>query len=159
MWGGVYTMHDFVREIMGAWTEEGPQAAYDLADQLLAEIDSQSRRLAKQAEAIKALESHLLESGDVKERKPVLVGPGLDVVEPSERPRLITDAALRHLSGRSGTVTGDEVLMKLAEQGLDLGVKQPYAVVGTVLAQADNFTRIARNTFEYEDPNPEDLPW
>ena len=152
---------DFVRDMMDAWTNEGMQAAYDLAPSLLEDIDTAFTSLRTQAVVIRSLTRHLLDTGEVAEH--VEPEPGLDAIEASERPRLIVGAAIDIWNRKPAediTVTGDEVLDELTRKGLDLGVKQPIAVIGTVLASGDGFKKIARNTFEYSTTgNTIDLPW
>ena len=141
-------MRDYVREMMKVWEADGDQRAYDLTAKLLEDIKDESDRLKRQAGAITAFELYLLDSGNIKERT---AREGWDKVKPSERPREITTAAFLCLGRRSGTVTVDEVFTALSNQGLDLGVQQPHAVIGTVLAKAEGFTKVARNKFEYEN--------
>ena len=78
------------------------------------------------------------------------VQPALDTVEAAERPRLVMESAIAifRYSGNP-LVKVQDVLQQLHERGLDLGVKQPFAVIGTVLANAEDFRKVARNTFEY----------
>ena len=153
-------MRDYVKEMMNAWTTEGDQAAYDLGSELLKQIGAQYDFLKNQASAITALGNYLQDTANVEARDPN-PDPNLDTVEMSERPRLIVEAALsvwRRLPPRNDLVKVQHVLRELNDQGLDLGVKQPFAVIGTVLASAEGFTKVARNTFEYNDP-AEDLPF
>ena len=49
-------------------------------------------------------------------------------------------------------ITTTEVRDELRENGFDLGVQQPLAVIGTVLSSADQFRKVARNTFEVIPP-------
>ena len=61
-------------------------------------------------------------------------------------------------------INARDVHSALKNKGLDLGVSQPLAVIGTVLASADGYTKIARNSFEFSPPQQpvegvEDLPW
>ena len=76
----------------------------------------------------------------------------VDTISPTERPRLIMDTARElGIENKAGDdlVKVQEVLQELRGRGFDLGVQQPLAVIGTVLANADDFRKIARNTFEY----------
>ena len=165
-------MKDYIREMMDAWTGEGEQAAYDVGKRLLKEIESAFAYLRRQESAINALGSVLQEHANVDTTaEPVESTPGLDTIEPSERSRLITEAATEVWGAQQDSWGGAErnlvsiqsVLEALNNKGLDLGVKQPFAVIGTVLASADGFKKIARNTFEYTQPGPvveiEDAPW
>ena len=159
-------MRDYVREMMDAWTQEGEQAAYDLGVRLLRDIKDDWEHLRRQESAINSLGSVLEEHADV-DAGPVPVEPetGLEPIETSQRPRFITEAAIEVWQAQQGEWTGSEanlvksqgVLDLLKFKGLDLGVQQPLAVVGTVLASADGFTKVARNTFEY-NPRGMDLP-
>ena len=87
------------------------------------------------------------------------VSAGLDLIEASERSRLVVEAAqelyldlVRDPSVDEGSmlIKTQDVLNLLRRRGLDLGVQQPLAVIGTVLSNAHGFRRIARNTFEYQ---------
>ncbi len=151
-------MRDYVKEMMNTWTMEGEQAAYDLGGELLQEIDAEFDRLKNQLSAITALGTYLQDTANV-EASDLNHDPHFDTVETSERPRLIVEAALavwRRLPPSNELVKVQCVLEELHSQGLDLGVKQPFAVIGTVLSSADRFTKIARNTFEYK---ADDLPF
>ena len=152
-------MEDYVRKLMDAWTNDGEQVAYDLAPKLLKEISIAYNSLKTQSEVIRSLIQHLVDTGKVTELAEPK--PGLDTIEESERPRLITEAAFaiwRENPPQDLTVTGQEVLTALNNNRLDLGVKQPLAVIGTVLASANGWTKVARNTFEYKR-EVEDLPF
>ena len=151
-------MRDYVKEMMNTWTMEGEQAAYDLGGELLQEIDAEFDRLKNQLSAITALGTYLQDTANVEARN-LNHDPHLDTVETSERPRLIVEAAVavwRRLPPSNELVKVQHVLEELHSQGLDLGVKQPFAVIGTVLSSADRFTKVARNTFEYK---VDDLPF
>ena len=88
-------------------------------------------------------------------QKPV---PTLDTVRVVERPRLIIEAAMsiwEDLPVGNDSVKMQDVLQALNGKGLDLGVKQPLAVIGTVLANSNEFRKVARNTFEFfQDDGP-----
>ena len=149
-------MRDYVRAMMDMWRTEGEQAAYDLGPELLQQIDAEFNRLRNQAEVINALGIYLRDTSEVED-----LTPRLDTVEMSERPRLIVEAAIalwRHLPPGNNLVKVQHVLQEMNSNGLDLGVQQPLAVIGTVLARADGFTKVARNTFEYRQPI-DDLPF
>ncbi len=161
-------MTDFTRKMMDIWSQEGEQAAYDLIPHLLTEIEAAQEKLNNQASAIRAF-GKVLEGTDGIVARSANLDPGLDVIEAPERPRLIIEAATEvwrsQIEERPGNpdaylVKGQDVLERLRSRGLDLGVKQPLAVIGTILTSADRFEKIARNTFEYTPPPPVDeLPW
>lgn len=163
-------MRDFTRVMMDVWSKEGEQAAYDLGPQLLREIESEREKLNNQATAIMALAKYLEDTVGVIARSTDL-DTRLDVIEAPERPRLIIEAATevfrtQHEEWPSNSdahlIKVQDVQERLRTKGLDLGVKQPWAVIGTVLTSADGFSKVARNTFEYTPPPPppvEDLPW
>ena len=153
-------MRDYVKDMMDTWTTEGEQAAYDLGAELLQQIDSEFNRLRNQSEIISALGIYLRGTGKVEDRTPTLT-PHLDTIETAERPRLIVEAALalwRRMPPGNDLIKVQDVLQEMNSQGLEMGVKQPFAVIGTVLARADGFKKIARNTFEYSQPVG-DLPF
>ncbi len=151
-------MRDYVREMMDRWTVEGDQAAYDLGDVLLRQIDAEFDRLRNQAALINALGAYLQDSGMIETSDST---PSLEPVEASERPRVIIEAAQalwRRLPPGNNLIRVQHVLDEMTIAGFDLGVQQPLAVIGTVLARADGFTKVARNTFEYRTPI-DDLPF
>ena len=163
-------MKDYMKEMLHTWSTEGEQAAYDLGLKLLGEIEAEQERLVNQASAINALGKYLQDTANVVARS-TNTNPELDIIEPAERPRLIVEAATEIWQNQKDSWLGADaefvkvqaVLERLKEQGLDLGVQQPLAVIGTVLASADGFKKVARNTFEYA-PQPQtdavdDLPW
>ena len=168
-------MKDYVKDMMEAWTSDGEQSAYLLARELLQGIRSDIIHLQRQESAIQALAVVLREHPDVDTSvEPRDPEPGLDMIESSERPRVIVQAAREAYQERESTpwtATGkpliktEEVVEHLKEQGLGLGVQNPLAVIATVLANADGFGRIAKNTFEvHNDDNPltfsaDDLPF
>ena len=170
-------MRDYTGEMMDAWTEQGPQAAYNLGVTLRREIEEESEKLKRHKDAIQALGVVLRDRPEVDTTfDPADADPSLDTIESSERPRLIVEAAIQVWAHQqqgwptdnSDLVKAGEVLEALRTKGLDLGVQQPLAVIGTVLSNADNFRKVARNTFEYsgdvtaDEPRAdpvEDLPW
>ena len=153
--------------MLDVWTQEGEQAAYDCGPQLLREIEDEQEKLKNQASAIRALGKVLEGTVGVIARSDEVV-PGLDVIEALERPRQIVSAAIdvwqsqQHgWSNDSDTdyVKVQDVQERLWAKGLDLGVKQPLAVIGTVLTSAKGFRKVARNTFEYTPlPIPQPAP-
>ena len=153
-------MRDYTKEMMSTWAAEGDQAAYDLGVELLQEIEADFEILRTQSSTINAIGIYLRDTGKIDEHIPDLAPP-LDTVEMSERPRLIVDAALalwRRLPPGNNLIKVQDVLQEMNNRELDLGVQQPLAVIGTVLARADGFTKVARNTFEYKRPI-DDLPF
>ena len=151
-------MRDYIKEMLATWTAHGEQGAYVLAGQLLRDIRNDVIRLQKQESAIQALGAVLREHPDVDtSTDPTPPDPDFDMIEPSERPKIIVEAANDAYWERENdnwSRTGDsfikaqEVLDHIRRRGLDLGVQQPLAVIGTVLSSAEGFHRIARNTFE-----------
>ena len=151
-------MTEYIKELMETWTSQGEQAAYAAAERLLQEIRDDVVRLQKEEEAIKAVGAVLRAHPDVDtSADPKEPEPNLDILVASERSKKIIEAANEAYWDRENnnwTHTGtsllktQEVLDHLRSQGLDLGVQQPLAVVGTVLSSANGFHRIARNTFE-----------
>ena len=147
-------MRDYVKAMMSTWATQGEQAAYDLGVELLEKIDVDFERLRAQASAIQALGIYLRDVSDVAIVEPSRA-PHLDTVEMSERPRLIVEAALalwQRLPPGNNLIKVQDVLQEMNNLGIDLGVQQPLAVIGTVLARADRFKKVARNTFEYRHP-------
>ena len=151
-------MKDYIKEMLETWTASGEQEAYVLAGQLLQNIRKDVLRLQKQEAAIQALGAVLREHPDVDtSADPTSPDPDLDLIEPSERSKIIVEAAYdanwereNDTWSRTGesSITAQEVLDHITRRGLDLGVQQPLAVIGTVLSSAEGFHRIARNTFE-----------
>ena len=165
-------MRDYVKEMMELWTSEGEQAAYGIGAKLLEDISEQREYLDRQESAIHALGLVLQGSDNVDTSlQPVEIAPELDEIEPSERSRLIVKAATEVWKDQqtgwpgadSDLVKAQRVLDQLRADGLDLGVQQPLAVIGTVLASASGFKKVARNTFERIEPaqvdDDDDLPW
>ena len=161
-------MRDYVKELMQTWTSNGEQAAHSRVRELLHEIRVDVARLRKQEEAIQALGQVLRDHPDVDTSSdPAGVTPGLEPIEPHERPRLIVEAAVelfheflghQHWEDNSPILINCQGVLKLLQnRGLDLGVQQPLAVIGTVLNGAKGFRRVARNTFQYQ-PEPESGP-
>ena len=155
-------MKDYIRKLLETWTAHGEQAAYTLATNLLQEIRNDVVRLRRQESAIQALGAVLREHPAVDtSTDPVDSDPDLDPIEPSQRSRVIIEAANEVYHDReantwtateTGLIKTQEVLDHLRNRGLDLGVQQPLAVIGTVLANATGFQRVARNTFEVSVP-------
>ena len=171
-------MRNFVEEMLLAWTGESKQAAYNTGIHLLGEIRKEFEHLKRQETAIQALGSYLREDPEI-DQTAASPEPELAInetqtneIEPDQRPRMILQAADEVWESQQNVWGGSEtnlidarnVHSALRNKGLDLGVSQPLAVIGTVLASAAGYTKIARNTFEYTLPTPpeegvEDLPW
>ena len=164
---------------METWTAQGEQAAHSRVRELLHAIRGDVLRLRKQEEAIQALGQVLRDHPDVDtSNDPTDVPPGLEPIEPHERSRFIIEAAeeiFREYQSRQHWEDPSPILIScqsvhnlLKNRGLDLGVQQPLAVIGTVLNGASGFHRVARNTFQFqhgEQPSPpphdetDDLPF
>ena len=153
-------MRDYVKELMETWTGKGEQAAHSQVRELLNEICGDVVRLRKQEEAIQALSQVLRDHPDVDtSTDPVDVPSGLEPIEPLERSRFIVEASeelfreyreRQHWEDNSPILINcQDVYTSLKHRGLDLGVQQPLAVIGTVLNSAKGFHRVARNTFQY----------
>ena len=173
-------MRDYLRQVTDTLTKEGDDAAFDMCQTMLSEIEADRKHLDLQEKALLAIGGVLYErqSGptspsEVEDdpEEPVEPPPEYDPIEAAERPRLIVEAADAVWSDQQDTWGGSErdqvqakdVLANLRGRGLDLGVMQPFAVIGTVLASSDGYRKIARNTFvRVHEPAPDpvdDLPW
>ena len=177
-------MRDYARELIGVWTIEGDQGAFDRAIDLLREIKADIANAQREFAAIEALIVVLRNRPGVNTlmEEPAEPENGLDPILAELRPKHIIDAANAVLWQKEGSfarewetnsdglwrVTTLEVLQYIENQRLSLGVKQPHAVIGTVLANAEGFERIARNTFEKRldllsspqgPAEPDDLPF
>lgn len=143
-------MTDFVKEMTDVWDREGIQAAYDRGNLLLGKIAEEVRSLHGQRTTITALMQHLEASGA---RSTPQMGLFKSVNAP-DRPQEILDAAETVLDSTSGifVVRVQDVLDELDRRRLDLGVKQPLAVIGTVLSRSEYYNKIARNTFHRIEP-------
>ncbi len=151
-------MRDFVKEMLDTLSKQGDQIAYDLGVELLLEIEAERERLNNQASAIVALRRYLQDIGKAvdPETDPY---PPLKKIDPVARSREIIqtahdvwEAQQREYSPwdrEAMLIKVQDVLERLTSKGLDLGVQQPLAVIGTVLSGATDFTRVARNIFEY----------
>ena len=153
-------MHDYLKELMSAWSEDGDQAAYVAGGRLLQELRRDISLLEKQELAILALGAVFLENPNVDaSQDPGYFPTVLETVDPLERPKVIVKAAKQAYREReknpwsaTGTaeIKSQNVIDQLRSQGLSLGVQQPLAVIGTVLSSASEFRKIARNTFLYQ---------
>ena len=167
-------MKDYAKELMSVWTNGGEQEAFDRGSELLREIKGDIADAQREYAAIEAIMFVLRNRPGVSVLEE-LAEPddGLDTILPELRRKYIIDAAnavcqrqaeayteesiavadaLGHWrplhSDGPFRVTTQQVLWSIESQGLSLGVQQPHAVIGTVLANAEGFQRIARNTFE-----------
>lgn len=149
-------MTDFVKEMTDVWDQEGVQAAYDRGQLLLGKIAEEIRSLHGQQTAITALMQHLESAGAQHSRQITL----FESVKAPDRPQEILDAAEAVLDSTSGifVVRVQDVLEELDRRHLDLGVKQPLAVIGTVLSRSAYYQKIARNSFHRIEPLPIPLP-
>ena len=159
-------LRKYVDEMLEAWTTKSKQAAYETGIRLLNEIQKDFEYLKRQETAIQALGSFLREDPEVDaDAAPAVPEPETpeshaDKIQAVERPRMIIQAANEVWAEQQDPWGGPEtdliktqdVYASLRKKGLDLGVSQPLAVIGTVLASADGYTKIARNTFEYTPP-------
>ena len=171
-------MRNFVDEMLTVSTNKSKQAAYDAGIHLLFEIQKEFEYLKRQEAAIQALGEVLQGDPEVDEDslsadlESPTSGTQADKIKVAERPRVVLEAAHEVRTNQQSPWSGPEtnlvksldVLMTLRKKGLDLGVRHPLAVIGTVLASADGYTKLARNTFEFTPPPPpeegvEDLPW
>ena len=168
-------MRDYVREMLDAWTGQSAQAAYDLGARLRQEIEEECQKLQRHDAAIQAFGVVLRDDPEVDTSvDPADPDPALDTIEAAERPRMIVEAAIEVWTDRkrfgwtesdAHLINAADVIAVLRTKGLDLGVQQPLAVIGTVLSAADGFRKVARNTFERLDPKDvpsgdvEGLPW
>ncbi len=166
-------MRVYIKELVDEWSSQGSQAAYELGSQLLDIIQRDVEYLERQAAAIRAVGMILRDDPEVDtSTDPVEPAGGLDCIEPGQRSRIILEAANEIVETNrmdvfgpdSGYIRTNEVLEHLKQNGLDLGVQQPLAVIGTVLSRAEGFQKVARNTFEAVPPeksdvNPDDLPF
>ena len=151
-------MRDFMNEMLDTRSKQGDQAAYDMGTNLLVKIENEHDWLNKQASAIRAFGKYLRDTSRVVEPEPES-HPPLQRIDPADRPRSIIRTAYEvwetqqreygALDREATLIKVQDVFERLTDNGLDLGVQQPLAVIGTVLASADEFTRVERNTFEY----------
>ena len=143
-------MIDYVQDMLDVWNKRGPEAAFYHGVELLQAIEAEFDRLRNQASLIDAFGAYLRDTADVELPSPNPL-PRLNMAEISERPRLIVEAAValwRRLPPGNKLIRVREVLQELDSQGIDLGVQQPLAVIGTVLAKDDGFHKVGRNVFE-----------
>ena len=145
-------MADFVKEITEVWNQEGVQAGYDRGEILLEKIAEEIRGLQSQRTTITALMQHLEVSG----ARTTLQYEMFESVRAPDRPQVILDAAAAVVEAASGglVVNVQEVLAELQRRDLNLGVKQPLAVIGTVLSRSEHYDKIARNMFQRVETLP-----
>ena len=154
-------MRDYVRELTDVWGSEGEQAAYLMVNQLRGDIRNDVARLQKQDAALHALAAVLRDYPGVDTSEDpfddveaeMADSAGAAVVDPKWRSSYIHSLAhdLTHASwGESFTV--QELLDEIHRRFASLGVKQPLAVIGTVLSNSPQFKRVAPNTYQTADP-------
>ena len=145
-------MADFVKEITEVWNQEGVQAGYDRGEILLEKIAEEIRGLQSQRTTITALMQHLEVSGARTTPQYQM----FESVRVPDRPQVILDAAAAVVEAASGglVVNVQEVLAELQRRDLNLGVKQPLAVIGTVLSRSEHYDKIARNMFQRVETLP-----
>ena len=140
-------MRDYVREMFDILAQDGDDAAYLLGVALIAEIDAEEAALNQQRGTIGEIGRWLQDFGHVSEGIIPKGNPGLNKVEVGQRPQVIMEAAIKRVSNHRVKV--QDVFAELTKMGLDLDVKNPLAVIGTVLARSKVFVKIAQSTFEY----------
>ena len=145
-------MADFVKEITEVWNQEGVQAGYDRGEILLETITKEIRGLQGQRITVTALMQHLEVSGARSTAQYQM----FESVRVPDRPQVILDAAAAVLEATSDgfVVNVQEVLAELQRRDLNLGVKQPLAVIGTVLSRSEHYDKIARNMFQRVETLP-----
>ena len=145
-------MADFVKQITEVWNQEGVQAGYDRGKILLEKIAEEIRGLQSQRTTITALMQHLEVSGARTTPQYEM----FESVRAPDRPQVILDAAAAVVEAASGglVVNVQEVLAELQRRDLNLGVKQPLAVIGTVLSRSEHYDKIARNMFQRVETLP-----
>ena len=145
-------MADFVKAITEVWNEEGIQAAYDRGTKYLETIAEEIRGLQGQRITVTALMQHLEVSGARTTPQYEM----FESVRAPDRPQVILDAAAAVVEAASGglVVNVQEVLAELQRRDLNLGVKQPLAVIGTVLSRSEHYDKIARNMFQRVETLP-----
>ena len=87
--------------------------------------------------------------------------PNVRQVRPLDRPQLIKDAAVAAVRKGYTTVTVHMIQDMFRATGLDLGVRQPGSVIGTVLSRLPDFSRTNVGEFQYigsecEEIDPEE---
>lgn len=162
-------MRDYVRELTDAWRNEGEQAAYLLVSELNRSIRNDIAHLRKQTVAIQALAAVLQDYPGVDTSADPIDeddadAAGVAYVDPRKRSDFVITLASNLTHQIQGEpFTTQDVLDEMHSQRATLGVKQPLAVIGTVLSSAKGFTRIAPNTYQSTDPYygkvPADLPF
>ena len=119
---------------------------------LLEKIAEEIRGLQSQRTTITALMQHLEVSGARTTPQYQM----FESVRVPDRPQVILDAAAAVVEAASGglVVNVQEVLAELQRRDLNLGVKQPLAVIGTVLSRSEHYDKIARNMFQRVETLP-----
>ena len=145
-------MKDYYLEIIQVVPDD-PRAAYRLADEAQVEIREEMSLLSQQLGHLDDLMKYLM---------PKVVADFVDqpddwdYIEPVNRASYIQDAALDLINQGQTRVTVQEVRDFLDDKRLHLGVSQPNAVIGTVLARSAHFRKVDVNVFDYV---PDDLPF
>lgn len=118
----------------------------------LSEVHEEINALQREAQIVESLLGYLSEhhlpnhSGE-----PVRTTASFGVPE-GERGQCILEMAQEVVDKGQLVVAPRDVLNKLTDNRLDLGVKYPTTVIGNVLARSPDFRRLARNRFEYVGP-------
>ena len=137
-------MRDYVKEIVQLAAED-EEAAFNHHGELVLEINQVIRNLEYQREAITSLGTYL--------RLKVLgeeeVDPVMEDIAPGQRSLMIRSRAQCLVQAGEKVITPQQVLDELSKDNLSLGVQQPTAVIGTVLASRREFRRIGENLFQY----------
>ena len=120
-----------------------PRAAEKLAAEFAGELLSQMDELKRQMGYVQQMLEYL------NSIDPEPLKPNVRSVAPLERSRMIKDAAMFLVLEGYPSVTVHMVHDMFRQRGLDLGVRQPGSVIGTVLASAPGFKRTNIGEFEY----------
>ncbi len=136
-------MRDYVGELIKLVGKDEEQA-YKLAEQFLEKLQAEIQERRALIDSVENFRRML--TPRLVERE---FSPTTQVVPRIERPDRIREVALELVSMGDNVVTTRGILARLKNRGFDLGVKQPYAVVGTVLSRLNEFKRVDVNTFEY----------
>ena len=138
-------MRDYFGEMLQTLQDEDELKAYNRGGQLLDDINAEVNWLSEQASHISQLAGYLhVKIGD----KSTLTI--LHKVAKSERPTKIREAAMSLVGKGMSRFDSARVVTELEYMGFSLGVKQPSAVIGTVLSKSKDFRRIDKNLFHFE---------
>jgi predicted RNase H-like nuclease (RuvC/YqgF family) len=135
---------DYAKRIIRHIANDDPNIL-GLFEQYAEEIDDEITWLRKQRELLNQLHAYLIDKDldEAGEKTAVKLIPKL------ERSKRIKEAAEAVAKRGDMVVTAEMVGAYLEESRLSLGVKQPNAVIGTVLAADEDFERIDVNKFKY----------